>query len=208
MWSARTSAPTCLEAPVVCAHTLKHTYACFSHGRTCQPADVWHHALSEEEVFPPPVLQCVCVCVCVCARVGGRRLLSWLMDWTAVSYWAERTGMVTQRNAAEEGFAGRMTWGENSRKARKWISTNQQQQRQQTHTHTHTHREKRCQKTRRPEVLRVYTFHSVSQCLLQSFLSLTQLAMPQWLTALWSAANLTLLEEEVGRIADLTANPA
>ena len=136
MWSARTSAPTCLEAPVVCAHTLKHTYACFSHGRTCQPADVWHHALSEEEVFPPPVLQCVCVCVC--ARVGGRRLLSWLMDWTAVSYWAERTGMVTQRNAAEEGFAGRMTWGENSRKARKWISTNQQQQRQQTHTHTHT----------------------------------------------------------------------
>ena len=123
----------------------------------------------------------MCVCVCVCARVGGRRLLSWLMDWTAVSYWAERTGMVTQRNAAEEGFAGRMTWGENSRKARKWISTNQQQQRQQTHTHT-GRRDVRRQDARRSSVFtlstlsvsasssRFYLWHSW-QCLNDSPLS-------------------------------------
>ncbi len=50
------------------------------------------------------------------------------MDWTAVSYWAEKTEMVTQRNAVcffsfgAEGLAGRnkrMTGGENYRKTRK-----------------------------------------------------------------------------------------
>ena len=137
MWSARTSAPTCLEAPVVCAHTLKHTYACFSHGRTCQPADVWHHALSEEEVFPPPVLQCVCVCVCVCAR---RRKTVVIMTYGLDSSFL--LGREDRNGYTEECSGGGLCRKDDMRrefKESKEMNLHQPAAAKATNTHTHTH---------------------------------------------------------------------
>lgn len=116
------------KVPAVCAHThLKHTYACFSHGKTCQLADVWHHAPSKEEVF-----HCLCYNVCVC--VGGKEEDGCYHDlWIGQQFptgqrrqeWLHR-GMLFFFFFRMEGCAGtneRMTRGENSRKTKKWIST-------------------------------------------------------------------------------------
>lgn len=141
--------------PLWCAHTLKHV---FPMARTVSQADIWHHALNKEEVF-----HCVCYSVCVCLWEGRRKMVV-IMTYGLDSSFL--LGIEDRNDYTEECSWGvcRKEWADDRR--RREFKQNKEKNLHQPPAKAKNHREKRCQKTRRPEVLCVYAFHSVSQSLL------------------------------------------
>lgn len=146
---------------------------CVSHGKACQPTDIWHHSLSKEEVL--------CVSACVCRRERRKMvvILTYGLDSSFLLGREEKNGYTEECSC----FFSSVEWSglREQRNQRKQKTTIFQKIPMKKNTHS-----KQMSKNKTPEGPLGLHFPFCQSVPLPSSLSLTQLAIPLWLTTLWT----------------------